>query len=204
MKNYNDVTWEVHGILNHQTLDCLFNTLFWLTSKVQITGPLWGESIYDQWRYKTFLSRNCICNVVYNIWIILFGPQYVNFYHVYWDWCRQVNWYFLEMSDINVWNVCFLTHWGLNKLKTRNHSGYGLSQWKEALLCNASSHWRIPYPEWYLNTILQMTFFNAFYFYWIKMFVFWFKFHWSLFVNVQLSVAEASIALGDALVPNGW
>ena len=28
---------------------------------------------------------------------------------------------------------------------------YGLHQWEEALLCNASSHWLSPYPEWSLN-----------------------------------------------------
>ena len=31
---------------------------------------------------------------------------------------------------------------------TRDHSEYGLSQWEEALLCNAFSHWPSPYPEW--------------------------------------------------------
>ena len=30
------------------------------------------------------------------------------------------------------------------------HSGYGLSQWEEALLCNASFHWLSPCPEWSL------------------------------------------------------
>ena len=45
----------------------------------------------------------------------------------------------------------------------RNHSGYGLSQWKKALLCNAFSHWLspsqndpcthvdMPSKEWYLG-----------------------------------------------------
>ena len=32
---------------------------------------------------------------------------------------------------------------------SRYHSGYGFSQWEEALLCNASSHWPSPYPEWF-------------------------------------------------------
>ena len=32
-------------------------------------------------------------------------------------------------------------------LVTTDHSGYGLSQWEEALLCSALSHWPIPYPE---------------------------------------------------------
>ena len=31
-----------------------------------------------------------------------------------------------------------------------DHSGYGLGQWEEALLCNAFSHWPSPYPEWSL------------------------------------------------------
>ena len=29
-----------------------------------------------------------------------------------------------------------------------DHSGYGLSQWEKALLCNAFSHWLSTYPEW--------------------------------------------------------
>ena len=33
----------------------------------------------------------------------------------------------------------------------RGHSGYGLSQWEQALLCNVFSHWRKPYPEWSLH-----------------------------------------------------
>ena len=33
----------------------------------------------------------------------------------------------------------------------RDHSGYGFSQWEEALLCNACSHWPSPYPEWSLQ-----------------------------------------------------
>ena len=33
----------------------------------------------------------------------------------------------------------------------RDHSGYGLSQWVQALLCNAFSHWSSPYPEWSLE-----------------------------------------------------
>ena len=32
----------------------------------------------------------------------------------------------------------------------RDHSGYGLSQWEEALLSNAFSHWPSTYPEWSL------------------------------------------------------
>ena len=32
----------------------------------------------------------------------------------------------------------------------RDHSGYGLSQWEEALLRNTFSHWLSPYPEWSL------------------------------------------------------
>ena len=30
----------------------------------------------------------------------------------------------------------------------RDHCGYGLSRWEEALLCNASTHWPSPYPQW--------------------------------------------------------
>ena len=46
---------EGHGISSHQHLDCLLNNLTWLTrkrtSKLHITGPLWGESISDQASY---------------------------------------------------------------------------------------------------------------------------------------------------------
>ena len=38
----------------------------------------------------------------------------------------------------------------LGHVISRHHSGYGLSLWKEAILCNAFSHWRMPYPEWFL------------------------------------------------------
>ena len=31
---------------------------------------------------------------------------------------------------------------------TRDHSGYGLSQWQKALNGNVFSHWLNPYPEW--------------------------------------------------------
>ena len=33
----------------------------------------------------------------------------------------------------------------------RDHSGCRLSQWEEALQCNASSQWLSPYPEWFLT-----------------------------------------------------
>ena len=38
-----------------------------------------------------------------------------------------------------------------------DHSGYALSQWEEALLCNASSHWPIPYSEWSLNKVRSLS-----------------------------------------------
>ena len=34
----------------------------------------------------------------------------------------------------------------------RNHSSYELSQWEEALICNAFSHWSSSYPEWSLGS----------------------------------------------------
>ena len=50
--NYNDVTWASLS-LNHRQYNCLCNMLFRLatkkTPKLSITGPLWGESIGDQW-----------------------------------------------------------------------------------------------------------------------------------------------------------
>ena len=47
-----DMAWEFM-LWNHQQLDCLFNSLFVLTanktSKLHITRPWFGESIYHQW-----------------------------------------------------------------------------------------------------------------------------------------------------------
>ena len=44
---------EHHAVSNHQQLNCLFSRLFMLTpkktSKLHITGPLWGESTSDGW-----------------------------------------------------------------------------------------------------------------------------------------------------------
>ena len=44
---------EHHCISNHQHLNCLFNSLFRLTpmetSKLCITGPMWGESTHNWW-----------------------------------------------------------------------------------------------------------------------------------------------------------
>ena len=37
----------------------------------------------------------------------------------------------------------------------RDHSGYGISRWEEALRCNASFHWLSPYPKWSLNRLMQ-------------------------------------------------
>ena len=37
--------------------------------------------------------------------------------------------------------------------QTRDYSGYGLSQWDEALLRSTSSDRRITYPEWSLQTV---------------------------------------------------
>ena len=51
--HYSGVTWAFRHISNHWQFDCLFNSLFWLTtkklSKIHITGPLWGDSTNDDW-----------------------------------------------------------------------------------------------------------------------------------------------------------
>ena len=56
----------------------------------------------------------------------------------YWQTCQS-------------WHMCFVA--GLKKasLKHWDHSGYGLSQWEKALLCNAFSHWPSPYSDWSLK-----------------------------------------------------
>ena len=51
-----------------------------------------------------------------------------------------------------------------------------------------------------MAAILQMTSSDAFS--WMKSFVSWSKFHWSLFVRVQLTIT--SFGLGNGLVPNRW
>ena len=52
LKILSAMSYDCHRVSNHQPLDCLFSTLFWLTSKktskVPITGPLWLESTGDQ------------------------------------------------------------------------------------------------------------------------------------------------------------
>ena len=35
--------------------------------------------------------------------------------------------------------------------RSRDHSGYELSQWETTLPCNVVSHWLSPYPEWSLR-----------------------------------------------------
>ena len=52
-------------------------------------------------------------------------------------------WDFLDNFHIIV--IYILYNW---KNHIRDNSWYGLSQWEEALLCNAFSHWLSPYPEW--------------------------------------------------------
>ena len=39
-------------------------------------------------------------------------------------------------------------YWLLDETKSRDHSVYGLSQWKMPLQCNGISHWLKPYLEW--------------------------------------------------------
>ena len=58
-------------------------------------------------------------------------------------------------GSITVYVSWYFMHWIHSKIYagglrciTRDHSGYGLSQWEAALLCNASSHWPSPYSEW--------------------------------------------------------
>ena len=90
-----------------------------------------------------------------------------------------------------------------------------LSQWEKALLCNASSHWPSPYPGFSRNDVMltsqhvtqyqplhplthlppgqngrhfaddifRCIFVN-------EMFLFWLKFHWSLFLWVQLTITQ--------------
>ena len=51
---------------------------------------------------------------------------------------KPLTWYSTEMANV--------------EHRSRDHSGYGLSQWEKALHSNASSHWLNPYPEWSLSS----------------------------------------------------
>ena len=55
--------------------------------------------------------------------------------------------YLIQCWSSSLTNVCISI--------PRDHSGYGLCQWEELLLCNASSHWQSPLPEWSLHTTRQ-------------------------------------------------
>ena len=48
---------------------------------------------------------------------------------VFFAWCYHVRCWYAEMVS-------------------RDHSGYGLSQWETLLQCNIISHWLSPYPKW--------------------------------------------------------
>ena len=54
--------------------------------------------------------------------------------------------YLLRNNELNGQMKCPYLWWDC-----RDHSGHGLGQWEEALLCNACSHWPSPYPEWSLG-----------------------------------------------------
>ena len=56
-----------------------------------------------------------------------------------WDSCRRQS----------LWALLRMWIW-INSWWARDHSGYGLGQWEEALHSNASSHWTTPYQEWSL------------------------------------------------------
>ena len=57
-------------------------------------------------------------------------------------------WELSHMSALIGWDFAQLQM--ENRPWFRYHSWYGLSQWEKALLCNASSHWPSPCPEWSL------------------------------------------------------
>ena len=58
----------------------------------------------------------------------------------------------LERALTNLLTFSWGCWWGF-----WSHSGYGLSLWEEALLCNAFSHWTSPYPEWSIGVIQGYT-----------------------------------------------
>ena len=51
-----------------------------------------------------------------------------------------------HITIADVWDVLLTVYSWLSLV--RHHSGYGLSQWEEVLLCNTSSHWLNSYPKW--------------------------------------------------------
>ena len=86
-----------------------------------------------QWNFNqntsTFIQGNASKCVFCKMAAILSCPQYVKLLPTQPPFCIMASTIFLD------------------------HSAYGLSQWEEALLCNASSHWPSPYPEWSLILI---------------------------------------------------
>ena len=53
-------------------------------------------------------------------------------------------------QQLRIWSSCPFGEMGPSLLPSRGHSGFGLSQWEEALHSNASSDWPSPYLEWSL------------------------------------------------------
>ena len=53
-----------------------------------------------------------------------------------------------------------------------------------------------------MATILQMTFSNVFY--WYNFVVFWFKFRWSWFLGVQLTIKQHCHSVDNGLMVNRW
>ena len=109
--------------------------------------------------YKDAVLPSCLYNGNPYIWKDSLNVEKVL-------WCHQLT-YFIYWTALNLYDDKLYCHkpflvitsalfsgitlhlfqlWSL--IIHRDHSGYGLSQWEEALLCNASSHWPSPYSEW--------------------------------------------------------
>ena len=83
-------------------------------------------------------------------------------FHQFWDIIPHKNICIFIIHSRNSWyNGWISTYQGINlwgqsiffqqHSRSRDNFGYGLSRREEALLCNTSSHWQSPYPEWSLR-----------------------------------------------------
>ena len=100
--------------------------------------------------------------------------------------------------------------------RSRDHSGYGISQWKEALNSNASSHWLCPSPEWSLIRVNQQSGLNSlspgvmWIWIWIRSFQMCcsnyfhehFQCYWLQINGVGPNLWWVNIGSGDGLVPS--
>ena len=106
----------------------------------------------------------------------------------------DVWYYFINPSYFVIWMPNILYDQNRNSQLSRNRSiadKIRLSVKDLVTLSNACWPWYVQLTNLPLDkmaALSQTTFSNAFF--WIKSFVFWLKFHWSLFLMIQLTITE--------------